>query len=86
MKLKIDEFEALAKVKGYSNGSELWLHLDGGIDAYELAKDGISIGYEIVKAIYNVMGAKDTMAVIDFGKETFNGFKAKYVEVADRLY
>ena len=86
MKLKIEEFEELAKRKGFQSGYKLWLYLDGGIFAYKLARNGVSLGYELVKNLYNEMGAKETLAVIDFDKETFDGFKAKFIEVAGRLY
>ena len=86
MKLKIEEFEELAKRKGFQSGYRLWLHLDGGMFAYKLARNGVHLGYEFVKNLYNEMGAKETLAVIDFDKETFDVFKAKYIEVAGKLY
>lgn len=86
MKLKIEEFEELAKRKGFQSGYRLWLHLDGGTFAYKLARNGVHLGYEFVKNLYNEMGSKETLAVIDFDKETFDGFKAKYIEVAGKLY
>lgn len=86
MKLKIDAFEELARKEGFNNGCEFWQHLEGGIDAYELAKGGAKIGYEIVKNLYNEVGAKGTLVAIDFGKGTLNSFKAKYIEVAGVLY
>ena len=31
MKLKIEEFEELAKRKGFPYGYKLWLYIDGGV-------------------------------------------------------
>ena len=86
MKLKIEEFEELAKLKGLHSGYMLWRKIDGGRSAYSLVKDGIGVAYEVMKNLYNLVGEKEMVNVVDFEEETINGFKAKYIELGDKLY
>jgi hypothetical protein len=80
------EFEELAKRKGLSNGKLLWKKIGGGKAAYTLMKNGCDISYEVVKGLYNYYGEVETLKVIDFGEETIDGFKAKFIQVGDKLY
>ena len=54
--------------------------------AYKLVKQGIRVSYEVIKNLYNFVGEKETVKVVDFEEETINGFKAKYIELGDKLY
>lgn len=84
MKLKIDEFEKLARENDYRSGCDLWIRLGGGDEAYPLLNK-VQIGHEIVRQIYNVFGAENTEKVIDFEDETFEGLKSKFIQVGHRL-
>ena len=86
MKLKIEEFEKLAKRKGLHSGYMLWRKIGGGGSAYSLVEKGIGVGYEVIKNLYNFVGEKETVKVVDFEEETINGFKAKYIELNGKLY
>ena len=86
MKLKIEEFEELAKRKGLHSGYMLWREIGGGRSAYALVEKGIGVGYEVIKNLYNLVGEKEVVKVVDFEEETLNGFKAKYIELGDKLY
>lgn len=86
MKLKIEEFEKLSQEKGYRTGQEFLVALGGGQSLYSSLKNGASIGYEIVKNIYNYLGEYRTQQLVDFEKENINEFKAKYIVLAGKLY
>ncbi len=51
-----------------------------------LLEQGIAIGYDAVKDIYNKLGEAAVLQIIDFGEETLSGFKSKYIQVCKRLY
>ena len=53
MKLKIKEFETLARQNGYRNGKALMKKLGAGKCAYGCLKHGCKIGYDLVKEIHN---------------------------------
>lgn len=86
MKLRVGNFEELAKEKGYRSGYELSRDLGCGNQAYKLLKRGNRIGSDIVAELYNRFGAEATLRVIDFEGETFGGFTSKYVKVGNKLY
>lgn len=86
MKLKIEEFVELARRKGFFTGYLLWRRKGGGRSAYALVEKGIGVGYEVIKNLYNLVGEKEMVKVVDFEGETLNGFKAKYIELGDQLY
>lgn len=86
MKLKVEEFEELAKRKGFRSGYMLWRKIGGGRSAYALVEKGIGVAYEVMKNLYNLVGEKEMVNVVDFEEETINGFKAKYIELGDKLY
>ena len=86
MKLKIEEFEEPAKRKELHSGYMLWRKIGGGRSAYALVEKGIGVGYEVIKNLYNLVGEKEMVKVVDFEGETLNGFKAKYIELGDQLY
>lgn len=86
MKLKIQEFEDLAKRKGYVEGKRLMKKLGAGFKAYGCIKGGSKLGYELAKNLYNLVGEAEFVKVIDFEEDTLNGFKHKYVLVGDKLY
>ena len=86
MKLKIKEFEALAKKRGYRGGKALMEELGAGKYAYSNLKRGCKIGYDFVKAIYNEFGPLIMLEVIDLEEETLQSFKSKYISVGGMLY
>ena len=86
MRIRIDAFEELAKRKRIPNGKLLWKKIGGGKAAYSLMKDGCNVTYEVVKELYNLYGEIETLKVVDFGEETIDGFKAKFIQVGDKLY
>ena len=71
MKIIIDEFEQLARCKGYRSGNELFKELGGGRSAYQCIKAGNRVGEGIVKAIYNKFGEKVLTEVVDMEEELF---------------
>lgn len=86
MKLKIKEFNKLARENDYACGYDLWICLDGGEDAYSLLQKGTcELGYEMARKIYNTFGEVGAIKVIDFGEETIGSFKSKYIEVGNAL-
>lgn len=85
MNLKINEFEKVAKDRGYESGIGLWVELGGGDLAYALVKQGMRIGHEIVKNIYNEFGEEQTLKLVVFDDETISGLKAKYIQVGNSL-
>lgn len=86
MKLKIKEFESLAKRQGYKDGEALFLRLGGGWKTYKSLKRGNQIGYEFVRELYNEFGALTMLEVIDLEGETIQSFKSKFVAVGGILY
>lgn len=86
MKLKIKEFEVLARQNGYRNGKALMKKLGAGKCAYGCLKRGCKIGYDLVKAIQNEFGALVMLRVIDLEGETLQSFKSKYISVGGTLY
>ena len=86
MKLKIKEFETLARQNGYRNGKALMKKLGAGKCAYGWLKRGCKIGYDLVKEIHNEFGALVMLRVIDLEGETLQSFKSKYISVGGTLY
>lgn len=86
MKLKIQEFEELARRKGYRGGKALMKKLGAGKYVYDSLKRGCEIGHELVRAIYNEFGALTMMSVLDLEGETLQSFKSKYIKVGGTLY
>lgn len=86
MKLKINEFEKLAREQDYACGYDLWICMDGGDDAYhQLQKGNCGIGYEMVRKIYNTFGEAETVRVVDFEEDTIEGLKSKYIKLDKTL-
>ena len=91
MKLKIKEFNELAKKKGYHSGKKLLQELGAGKYAYSKLKSGCMIGYDLVKEIYkkeiyNAFGPLVMLQVIDLEGETLQSFKSKYISIGGALY
>lgn len=86
MKLRIREFERLAKGNGYGNGRRLMRRLGAGKNAYAAIKNGNQIGYDLAKELYNTFGVLAFLEVIDLEGETLGGFRSKYVAVEGQLY
>ena len=86
MKIIIDEFERLARCKGYRSGNELFRELGGGRSAYQCIKAGNRVGEEIVRAIYNKFGEKVLTEVVDMEEETISVLKSKSIVIAGKLY
>lgn len=86
MLLKIDEFEKLAKSRGYRNGYKLSRELGCGKSTYNLLKQGCRIGSDIVTELYNRFGDEVVFKVIDFEEDTLNGFTSKHTKIGNKLY
>ena len=86
MKLNISGCRAYCEKSGIKNYAELSAHLDIPMPALDVLEQGNEIGYEVVKDIYNKHGERAVRQIIDFGEETMDGFKSKYVLVGERLY
>lgn len=86
MKLNIMGCRAYCERKGIKNYVELSEVLGLSVEVIRLLEQGNEIGYDAVKDIYNKLGEKAVLQIIDFGEETPNGFKSKYILVGDTLY
>ena len=86
MRIKIKEFEQLAKKKGYRGGQDLMKDLGAGKYAYDNLKRGCQIGYDLLRAIHNMFGPLEMLNVLDLEGETLQSFKSKYISVGGMLY
>lgn len=86
MKLNIDGCRLYCRQNSIKNYVELSEVLGLSVKVLKLLEQGIEIGYDAVKDIYNKLGEKVVLQIIDFGEETPNGFKSKYVKVGNYLY
>ncbi len=86
MKLNIKGCRSYCKQNGITNYVELAKTLGLSVTVIGLLEQGIEIGYDAVKDIYNKLGEAAVLQIIDFGEETLIGFKSKYVQVGNRLY
>lgn len=87
MRIKTRAFKKLAKDEAYENGCQFLRSFNAGKHTwYFLAKRKNQIGYELVKQIYNSLGEDKTLQIINFGEETIDGFKSKYIQIGNKLY
>jgi len=86
MKLKWKEFEGLAKQIGYKSGGSYFRSLFGQGDTYSQLKNGNSIGFEMVRVLYNAIGKENINRIIDFEQETLESFRSKFIIVNDILF
>ncbi len=86
MKLNIVGCRTYCERKGIKNYEELSEVFELSVEVINLLEQGIEIGYETVKDIYNRHGEKTVLQIIDFGEETLNGFESKYIQIGDKLY
>ena len=86
MKLNIDGCRSYCKQRGIKNYVELAEVLELNVTVLKLLEQGIEIGYDAVKEIYNKLGEEVVLQIIDFGEETPNGFKSKYFQIGNKLY
>ncbi|MCD8372591.1 MAG: hypothetical protein LUD27_04755 [Clostridia bacterium] len=86
MKLNIDGCREFIKEKGIKNYVQLAEALDLGVEVIKLLEQGVRIGYDVVRDIYNKHGEKVVKKIIDFEEDSLDGFKAKYVLVGKTLY
>lgn len=86
MKLNIKGCRTYCENHSIGNYIELSEALGLNVTVIGLLEQGIEIGYDAVKDIYNKLGEKAVLQLIDFGEETLNGFKSKYVAVGNKLY
>ena len=86
MRLKIDNFERLAKERGFRSGYDLAVDIGFGRNAYHYIRKGGKVGSDIVAEIFNHFGEEVTFDVIDFEEDTLNGFTSKYIRIGNKLY
>ena len=86
MRLKIDNFERLAKERGFRNGYDLAVDIGFGRNAYHYIRKGGKVGSDMVAEIFNRFGEEVTFDVIDFEEDTLNGFTSKYIRIGNKLY
>jgi hypothetical protein len=86
LKLNIKGCQRYCEQKGITNYVELAHVLELSVVVVRLLEQGIAIGYDAVKDIYNKLGEAAVLQIIDFGEETLSGFKSKYIQVCKRLY
>lgn len=85
MKLKISEFEAFAQKNGKSANTML-RKLSGGAFAHAELKSGNALGYELAKNMYNILGERLFLSLVDLEEETIDGFKSKFIGIGNKLY
>ncbi len=85
MKLNIDEFENYAKRNGVSP-SKMLEKLGGGKLAYKQLKNGNALGYDLARDMYNSLGEWTFLSLVEFEGETLDGFKAKFVQIGNKLF
>ena len=86
MKLRIREFERLAKENGYGNGIRLMRRLGAGKSAYAAIKNGNRIGHDLAKELYNTFGVLAFLSVIDLEGDTLGGYRSKFIAAEGKLY
>lgn len=86
MKLRIREFERLAKENGYGNGIRLMRRLGAGKSAYAAIKNGNRIGHDLAKELYNTFGVLAFLSVIDLEGESLGSFRSKFIAAEGKLY
>lgn len=86
MRLKIDNFERLAKERGFRSGYDLAVDIGFGRNAYHYIRKGGKVGSDMVAEIFNRFGEEVTFDVIDFKEDTLNGFTSKYIRIGNKLY
>ena len=86
MKLRIREFERLAKGNGYGNGIRLMRRLGAGKSAYAAIKNGNRIGHDLAKELYNTFGVLAFLSVIDLEGESLGSFRSKFIAAEGNLY
>ena len=86
MKLSIAGCCAFIERKGIKDYRELSEELGLGVTVLLLLEQGSEIGYDAVRDLYNNLGEQTVSEIIDFGEETLDGFKSKYIQVGSRLY
>lgn len=59
-----------------------------GIKKYPIltARVGLKVGNDLVRDVYNHIGEDEVLQLIDFEEETLDGFKAKYIQIGNKLY
>ncbi len=85
MKLNVKGCKAYCEQKGIKNYKQLAKVLDLSVEVIMLLEQGNEIDYDAVKDIYNKLGEKTVLQIIDFGRETLNGFKSKYIQIGNQL-
>lgn len=84
MKLKIEEFENYAKRNGVAP-SRLLKKMGGDDLTFKHLKKGCAIGYDLARDMYNALGEWAFLSLVDMEEETIDGFKAKYIQIGNRL-
>ncbi len=86
MKIRIKALNKFVKRRGIRNYIELANELGVDENLLRLAEYGQCIGYDAVKDIYNRIGERETLRIINFEGETLRGFKSKYQYIRGQLY
>lgn len=86
MKFNIKGINRFIKRRGIHNYHELAEELGVDERLVRFAEYGQRIGYDAVKDIYNRIGERETLRIINFEGETLRGFKSKYQSVRGQLY
>lgn len=86
MKLNILGCRSYCERKEIKDYKELSKVLELSVEVILLLEKGNEIGYDAVKDIYNKLGERTVLQIIDFEEETLNGFKSKYACIGGKLY
>lgn len=86
MKFKIRGLNKFVKRRGIRNYRELASELGVDENLLRLAEYGQRIGYDAVKEIYNRIGERETLRIINLEGETMRGIKSKYHYLHGQLY
>ena len=86
MKIRIKALNKFVKRRGIRNYIELANELGVDENLLRLAEYGQCIGYDAVKDIYNRIGERETLRIINFEGETLRGFNKKDQYIRGQLY
>ena len=86
MKLNVKGCREFIRERNIKDYAELAKEFESEVVALKRLEEGAPVGYDFVRDLYNKFGEDAVRRLIDFGEETIDGFKSKYVLIGNRLY
>lgn len=85
MKLDLEKLDEYVERNALRNDYELAKELGIRQFLIHAARKKLRIGYDEVRNFYNRNGEELTENLINFEEETLDGFKAKYIQIGNKL-